>query len=82
MLQAEDSAMSEVYDHTNQSQNNYGGDCVDGDCDRKSDTCSEDHSNGDTNRGEGSDAADGNSCDAKITNNQVGAATYHKIDDG
>ena len=70
------SAVSED-DNTNQSQNDYGDDCVDGDCDRKSD----DH-DGDTKRGEGCDGADGNSCDAKVTNNHVGATTDDKINDG
>ena len=70
------SAVSED-DNTNQSQNDYGDDCVDGDCDRKSD----DH-DGDAKRDEGCGAADGNSCDAKVTNNQVGATTDDKIDDG
>ena len=58
-LKAEDiignNAVSEN-DNTNQSQDDYGGDCVDGDCDRKSD--GEDNSDGDTKRDEGCDAAD------------------------
>ena len=70
------SAVSED-DNTNQSQNDYGDDCVDGDCDRKSD----DH-DGDTQRGEGCGAADGNSCDAEVTNDHVGATTDDKINDG
>ena len=64
-------------DNTNQS---YGDDCDDGDCDRKSD--GEDSSDCDTNRDEGCDAADGNSCDAKVTNDHVGATTDDNIDDG
>ena len=82
-LKAEDiigkSAVSED-DNTNKSQNDYGGDWVDGDCDKKSD--GEDNSDGDTKRDDGCDAADGNSCDAKVTNNHVGAVIDDKIDDG
>ena len=54
-------------------------DCVDGECDRKSDN--EDNSDCDTKRDEGCDAADGNSCDAEVTNHHVGATTDDKIDD-
>ena len=83
-LKAEDiiignSAVSED-DNTNQSHHDYGDDCVGGDCDRKSDGA--DNSDGDTQRDEGCDAADGNSCDAKVTNNHVGATTDDNIDDG
>ena len=70
-LKAEDignSAMSE--DNTNKPQNDYGSYCVYGDCDRKSD--GEDSSDGDTTRDDGCDAADGNSCDAEVTNNHDG----------
>ena len=56
----------------------YGGNCIDGD--RKSD--GEDNSDGDTIRDDGCDAADGNSCDAEVTNNHIGAAIDDKIDDG
>ena len=57
-LKAEDignSAMSE--DDTNKPQNDYGSNCVYGDCDRKSD--GEDNSDGDTTRDDGCDAANG-----------------------
>ena len=80
-LKAEDignSAVSE--DNTNKPQNDYGSYCVYGDYDRKTD--GEDNSDGDTTRDEGCDAADGNSCDAEVTNNHVGTAIHDKADDG
>ena len=73
------SAMSED-DNTNKPQNDYGSDCVYGDRDRKSD--GEDNSDGDTTRYDGCDSADGNSCNAEVTNNHVGAAIHDKADDG
>ena len=58
-------------DNTNKPPNDYGSNCVYGDCDRKSD--------GDTTRDDGCDAADGNSCNAEVTNNIMGLQFMIKL---